>query len=439
MAGNEAVLASVIPFKKRQQEKRSYRKGGLNRNKEGSVRKINGKVYVDFLYLGERVRESSDLECNETNARVVREQLDKIIVSIKSGTFRFAEVFPRSKNREHFKHKEIQVKGLKKTPESVNLKNYMETWYNTLKGSGRVAQRTLFDHKTYVFRYLIPFFGEKSFADLNPSILENFVSWAKQRKYMDKEIKNESVNKILVPLRMACRTAAIEYGWGSNFNPFFGFKKLPEGDPYEKIFPFSIEEQRNLIEKISDHWKPYFRLAFCTGLRQGEQIGLKPGDIDWESRLLHIRRAMTLDENGKRVEGSTKNKYSRRTIKLTPVMFAALESQEKIYDQFKGEYFFCNTSGGIVNPSNLRRDVWWPALNAAKLKNREMKQTRHSFATIALSCGENPLWIARVMGHRNTDMIIRVYSKYVENVAGAKDGAAFDGIYQGTKSKNEEQ
>jgi hypothetical protein len=35
-----------------------------------------------------------------------------------------------------------------------------------------------------------------------------------------------------------------------------------------------------------------------------------------------------LDENGRRVEGGTKNKYSRRTIKLTPVMFEALEKEK---------------------------------------------------------------------------------------------------------------
>jgi integrase len=120
-------------------------------------------------------------------------------------------------------------------------------------------------------------------------------------------------------------------------------------------------------------------------------------------------------------------------------MLSALESQKKIYDQFKGKYFFCNTTGGLVNPSNLRRNVWWPALKEAGLKIRDMKQTRHSFATIALSCGENPLWIARFMGHRNTDMIIRVYGKYIENANGSKDGTAFDSIYQGTKSNNKEQ
>ena len=125
MAGNESVLASVIPFRKRQQEKSAYRKVGLNRNKEGSVRKINGMVYVDFLYLGKRVRESSDLEWNEANARVVRGQLDKIIVAIKAGTFRFADVFPNSKLREYFKQEEILAYGLKKTPDSVRLKDLL--------------------------------------------------------------------------------------------------------------------------------------------------------------------------------------------------------------------------------------------------------------------------------------------------------------------------
>ena len=60
-----------------------------------------------------------------------------------------------------------------------------------------------------------------------------------------------------------------------------------------------------------------------------------------------------------------------------------------------------------------------------------MKQTRHSFATNALSCGENPLWIAKVMGHRNADMIIKVYGKYIEDATGIKDGSNLDALYQG--------
>lgn len=57
----------------------------------------------------------------------------------------------------------------------------------------------------------------------------------------------------------------------------------------------------------------------------------------------------------------------------------------------------------------------------AGIEYRSIKQTRHSFVTVALSCGENPLWIAKVMGHRDTNMIIRVYTRYVENIVNNKD------------------
>ena len=50
------------------------RKTGINANKFGSIRKIYGRVYMDFRYLGERVREDSGLNWNDKNVRLVRKQ-----------------------------------------------------------------------------------------------------------------------------------------------------------------------------------------------------------------------------------------------------------------------------------------------------------------------------------------------------------------------------
>lgn len=438
MSENNVVHASVISFAKAIKSKGKNRKSGLNKNKFGSVRNINGKIYVDFIYLDERAREPSGLDWNEKNAKYVREQLDKIHIAIKTGTFRYGEVFPESRKKEHFRELEFRAQGSKKKPDQVIIKDFMWTWYDLLKSSGRITERTLFTYKGYMKNYIEPYFGEMAMAELNPGCFSKFVSWAKNQQYLKREIKNETINKAFIVLKMICKSAAIDHGWGSGYDPFFGFKKPPEGDPYEKICPFSIEEQHKLIVCIPDHWKPYFRFAFCSGLRQGEQIGLKLEDIDWENGLLHIRRAITRDEDGKVIEGRTKNKYSRRSIKLTPVMYAALREQKKIYDEFQGEYFFCNSNGDLVHTSNLRRHVWIPSLKKAELKIREMKQTRHSFATIALSCGENPLWIGRVMGHRNTDMIIRVYGKYIENATGFNDGKLFNDLYKVKESNTGE-
>jgi integrase len=101
----------------------------------------------------------------------------------------------------------------------------------------------------------------------------------------------------------------------------------------------------------------------------------------------------------------------------------------------KANPFFCTPQGKRIDPNHLRRRTWIPTLKKAGLDYREMKQTRHSFATNALSCGENTLWIAKVMGHRDTDMIIRVYGKYIENAGKHKDGTKFDGIYKVAMSK----
>ena len=75
----------------------------------------------------------------------------------------------------------------------------------------------------------------------------------------------------------------------------------------------------------------------------------------------------------------------------------------------------------MFDASNVRIRVWIPALERAGVEYREMKQTRHSFATYHLSQGKNPLHIANVMGHRNAEMVIKVYSKYVDDAVGIDD------------------
>lgn len=431
MSNSKTKKSEVIQFSQLKSVKpKKSRKKGLNTNKSGSVRNINGKIYVDFIYMDERVREHAGMPWNQKNARYVRSQLDKIHIAIESGTFKFAEVFPKSKKAAYFSEKEWQLSGEELQPDKVRVKDYIWVWYELLKASGRVTERTLHSYKSQISNYLVPFFGELMFSDINKSTCDRFVSWAKQRKLRKKAITNNSVNKILVPMKMICTDAAIEYGWGTSFNPFFGFKKLPENDPYEKLSPFSIQEQAILLQVLPDHWKPYFETAFVIGLRQGEQVALKPKDINWFRGILTIKRAATRNEDGKLMIGKTKNKYSRRSIKLLPIMMDALKKQKVIYEQFKGEYFFCSPQGNMIDVNNLRQRAWNPALKGSGLNYRAMKQTRHSFATNALSCGENPLWIARVMGHRDTDMIIRVYSKYIENANGSQDGNNLNTFYQ---------
>ena len=46
-----------------------------------------------------------------------------------------------------------------------------------------------------------------------------------------------------------------------------------------------------------------------------------------------------------------------------------------------------------------------------------------------LAAGENPEWVARQLGHSTTEMLFRVYSRYIPNVT-RRDGSAFEAMLE---------
>jgi integrase len=53
-------------------------------------------------------------------------------------------------------------------------------------------------------------------------------------------------------------------------------------------------------------------------------------------------------------------------------------------------------------------------LRKAGVRYRNPYQTRHTFASTLLSSGANPLYVAKQMGHRDTEMITRNYGRWIE-------------------------
>ena len=103
-------------------------------------------------------------------------------------------------------------------------------------------------------------------------------------------------------------------------------------------------------------------------------------------------------------------------------------------------YVFVSKEGNIVDIGNLRKWTWYPTLESVELKRRTMYQARHTFATLMLSAGENPNWVARMMGHTSVEMLFKKYSGFIPNIT-HQDGMAFmgklfkDGHFLGTCNK----
>ena len=154
-------------------------------------------------------------------------------------------------------------------------------------------------------------------------------------------------------------------------------------------------------------------------MRTGEVHGLKWKYVDFDRRLILVRETVVDGE-----ETYTKTDSSQRDIQMSQVVFDALKVQEAGTRKLS-EFVFCNRDGLSLDNKNLNNRVWKPLLRRLGLKQRRPYQCRHTAATLWLASGESPEWIARQLGHTTTEMLFRVYSRYVPNLT-RRDGSAFE-------------
>lgn len=383
---------------------------------KGRVYSRNGKLWVDFRYLGERVRESAGLSDTALNRKEVRGQLNLITAEIENGLFKFAERFPHSKKRRYFTEREGQTFGV--GPEDVFFKEYLERWWEDMKPG--MSESQVRDYTTILTYHLVPYFGEMTFSEISPVRMKKFVAHMKGKKNCQgKLLSGKRIQNVMIPMRVIVRDAISEYEWNDFSDPFIRLK-LPKARKL-RIYPFNLDEWKQLMAHMLEWYRPYFEFAVQTGLRPSEQVALKWIDID--SEYIHVERSRVRN----REKDDMKTFGSQRMIELRPLMKKALDSQRELTGAFQSDYVFINTEGRPILQDKLR-EVWARVMTKSGLKYRRMYETRHTFASWALGAGELPEWVARTLGHVNTSMVYKTYGRYIRNLT-RQDGSAFEKLY----------
>ncbi|MDF5882040.1 site-specific integrase [Pseudomonas aeruginosa] len=219
----------------------------------------------------------------------------------------------------------------------------------------------------------------------------------------------------MTPLRMILSEAADRFEFTS---PYLNIKSLKV--PKTDVEPFTLDEVLQILSTVREDFRNYYTVRFFTGMRTAEVDGLQWKYVDFQRRQILIRETWV----GGKLD-YTKNDGSQREIDMSePVYQALLGQREKTGS---GQFVFCTREGTPHAYRNINDRVWYPLLRHLGLRRRRPYQSRHTAATLWLAAGENPEWIARQMGHTTTEMLFRVYSRYVPNLT-RRDGSAFDNL-----------
>jgi len=335
-------------------------------------------VQIDFRYQGIRCRERLRLAPTAQNLKYAARLKATIEHEIATGTFDYARHFPNSSRARRL------VAGCSSTVRRALL-DYCGSLSNSIE------PETLRDYERdseIVARW---FAKDRTLGSLTRKDIRQAVSQL--------QLSRRRIIALLRPLRGAIEQA-LEDGT-INSNPLEGFKVRRVGGVSQGVVdPLTPEEvdalDRTDLGALWSFWA-------WTGLRSGEVIGLRRPDVDRHHWTVTVRRAV---RRGR--EKTPKTSAGVRTIALLPPARAALE---RLID---ADPVFTNpNTGGSWHEAKALNRAFARACKKAKVRRRYVYQLRHTFATWALSAGENPAWIAKQMGHSNAAMLFKHYGKWM--------------------------
>ncbi len=249
-------------------------------------------------------------------------------------------------------------------------------------------------------RHLVPYFGKWRLADLRTPDVQIFIN------QMSKHYAPSVLRHIRATLSQVFSVAR-EWGYMDN-NPALGVRLPPKRNVLPKV-TFKSEEVRQLLLHLPERYRTMAVLAAVTGVRASELLALTWADIDFERRVIHIRRSFYRGEFG-----PPKSKASERSIALGPGLTAllAVHRQRSIADP--RSLVFPNAARKPYEPNNLVQRVLRPAMRSLGLPEAGWRAFRRAVATTLSELREPVKTAQQILGHSSPETTLGIYTQSVE-------------------------
>ena len=244
-------------------------------------------------------------------------------------------------------------------------------------------------------------YGVKTVADVTENIAQAFLSYNWKRGISAKTY-NSNLDVLKRVFRLLCKDQ----------NPFADFKKKPGCAEMRQAF--TTEQLQKLWETLQspeyhilykEEMMVLYKLALYTGARCGDLCLLKWQAVDLERRLIRFVPHKTATTSRKRVE-----------IPMSDVLFEALntipQTSEYVLPQV-AERYKRNPGGISRDTKKLIEAAGFQAVDEGE--NRRLRNVsrlgfhafRHSYVSMLINSGVNPLVVRDLVGHTTVDMTAR--------------------------------
>jgi integrase len=347
-------------------------------------------IRIEFMYQAVRCRETIRGTPTKTRLAEVARKREQVLYEIDMGQFDYAKHFPASPNAIRFSNNKAA---------HITIKQSVEIWFQ--HKSKNWARSTYRGYVSKVNTHILPNFGNITLADFKPSM---FKAWAANSKLSPKSI-NEVRSIMHGIFKEQFNDCIIES------NPIE--KCEPMARRTKRVAPFTPEQRQAIISAIADPVaRDFYTFAFNTGLRTGEQLGLRWQDVDFDKQRIYIRQSIV---NGKLA--GTKTESSDRTHHLDERAQIVLLNIRQYHPNLSPDervFIDPTTMKPWKNDGVPRERYWKAALKTAGVPYQRPYTCRHTYASTMLTAGCDPSWLAKQMGHKDWGMIRSIYAQWID-------------------------
>lgn len=305
-------------------------------------------------------------------------------------------------------HIRMQVQaGLTFSGAQMTLKIYLEQWLGSIRAS--VRPNTLKQYTQVAHQHIFPWLGEIKLKDLRPDQIQTL--------YNEKQDGGMSPRMVLMIHAVLHRSLGQALKQGVILrNPAQAVNR-PKFRRKEMRTLSDIQARSFLSYADGDRFKYLYWLAIATGLRQGELLGLKWSDLDWNNRMLRVQRQVQRQPGGLKFT-EPKSAAGRRVIVLGVATLEIMRKQQELQDLERkvagdawkeNDLIFPSPIGTPMDGSNLYHR-FKELLKVAGLPDIRFHDLRHTAATLMLQQGVNPKIVQERLGHSDISLTLNTYS-----------------------------
>ncbi len=195
---------------------------------------------------------------------------------------------------------------------------------------------------------------------------------------------------------------------------------IPKGETKEKdIYSLDeLEQLMTLLETAPLKYRLFFTMILYTGFRRSEMLGLEWKDIDWQNRVISIRRTSNYTAERGIYTDTTKTRKSKRSGRYPQIIFDLLTAYKAEQDEERRrlgskwvdhDRIFVKWNG---EPMNNNTPYFW--LNEFCQKNNirfcDVHSFRHAHASILINAGVDIATVSADLGHSNSNTTLGIYT-----------------------------